>query len=91
MKQLQSSLEQYQRAYQEFDENKRELVSKEVLYCIIASRYYVIVAMQEEDLEEVSEQLQKSEGMRRRLNDHVTELQGQLAIEEQRSRFCTIL
>jgi myosin heavy subunit len=95
VKQLQSSLEQYQRAYQEFDENKRELVSKEVLYCIIASRYSiinnVIVAMQEEDLEEVSEQLQKSEGMRRRLNDHVTELQGQLAIEEQRSRFCTIL
>ena len=28
--------------------------------------------------------------MRRRLNDHVTELQGQLAIEEQRSKFCTI-
>ena len=91
MKQLQSSLEQYQRAYQEIDENKRELVSKEVLYCIIASRYSIINAMQEEDLEEVSEQLQKSEGMRRRLNDHVTELQGQLAIEEQRSRFCTIL
>ena len=39
MKQLQSSLEQYQRAYQELDENKRELVSKEVLYFIIASRY----------------------------------------------------
>ena len=42
-------------------------------------------------MEEISEQLQKSEGMRRRLNDQVTELQGQLAIEEQRSRFCTIL
>ena len=39
----------------------------------------------------MSEQLQKSDGMRRRLNDQVTELQGQLAIEEQRSRFCSIL
>ena len=37
------------------------------------------------------EQLEKSEGMRRRLNDQVTELQGQLAIEEQRSKFCAIL
>ena len=31
----------------------------------------------------VREQLKQSEGMRRRLNDQVTELQGQLAIEEQ--------
>lgn len=38
-----------------------------------------------------TDQLEKSEGMRRRLNDQVTELQGQLAIEEQRSKFCTIL
>lgn len=38
-----------------------------------------------------TEQLENSEGMRRRLNDQVTELQGQLAIEEQRSKFCTIL
>lgn len=47
--------------------------------------------LQEEELQEMTEQLHKSEGMRRRLNDQVTELQGQLAIEEQRSRFCTIL
>lgn len=38
-----------------------------------------------------TEQLQTSEGMRRRLNDQVTELQGQLAIEEQRSKLCNIL
>lgn len=38
-----------------------------------------------------AEQLETSEGMRRRLNDQVTELQGQLAIEEHRSKFCTIL
>ena len=38
-----------------------------------------------------AEQLEKSEGMRRRLNDQVTELQGQLAIEEQRSRFCVLI
>lgn len=38
-----------------------------------------------------TDQLEKSEGMRRRLNDQVTELQGQLAIEEQRSKLCTIL
>lgn len=38
-----------------------------------------------------AEQLEKSEGMRRRLNDQITELQGQLAIEEQRSKFCVIL
>ena len=38
-----------------------------------------------------AEQLETSEGMRRRLNDQVTELQGQLAIEEHRSRLCTIL
>lgn len=48
-------------------------------------------SVQEAELEEMSEQLQKSEGMRRRLNDQVTELQGQLAIEEQRSHFCTLL
>lgn len=44
----------------------------------------------EEELQTSTEQLQQSEMMRRRLNDHVTELQGQLAIEEQRSKFCTI-
>lgn len=44
----------------------------------------------EEELQTTNEQLQQSEMMRRRLNDHVTELQGQLAIEEQRSKFCTI-
>ena len=44
----------------------------------------------EEELQTASEQLQQSETMRRRLNDHVTELQGQLAIEEQRSKFCNI-
>ena len=38
-----------------------------------------------------AEQLDRSEGMRRRLNDQVTELQGQLAIEEQRSKICTIM
>lgn len=38
-----------------------------------------------------AEKLEKSEGMRRRLNDQVTELQGHLAIEEQRSKFCIIL
>lgn len=38
-----------------------------------------------------AEQLEKSEAMRRRLNDHVTELQGQLAIEEQRSKICVLL
>ena len=42
-------------------------------------------------MEEVSEKLQKSEGMRRRMNDEIAELQGRLAIEEQRSHFCTIL
>ena len=45
----------------------------------------------EQEYQETSEQLQKSENMRRRLQDQVTELQGQLAIEEQRSRFCTLL
>ena len=44
----------------------------------------------EEDIQIATDQLQQSETMRRRLNDHVTELQGQLAIEEQRSKFCTI-
>ena len=44
----------------------------------------------EEELQTTNEQLQQSEMMRRRLNDHVTELQGQLAIEEQRSKFCTV-
>ena len=47
--------------------------------------------LQEGELEAVKEQLQKSEGMRHRMNDEVTELQGRLAIEEQRSRFCTVL
>lgn len=44
----------------------------------------------EDELQTASEQLQQSETMRRRLNDHVTELQGQLAIEEQRSKICSI-
>ena len=44
----------------------------------------------EEELQTTSEHLQQSETMRRRLNDHVTELQGQLAIEEHRSKFCVI-
>lgn len=44
----------------------------------------------EEELQTTNEQLKQSEMMRRRLNDHVTELQGQLAIEEQRSKFCSI-
>lgn len=52
---------------------------------------YLLCCVQEGELEEMTEQLQKSEGMRRRLNDQVTELQGQLAIEEQRSHFCIIL
>ncbi len=45
----------------------------------------------EEQLTDNSELLQQSESMRRRLDDTVIELQGQLAIEEQRSKFCTIL
>ena len=38
-----------------------------------------------------TQKLDQSEGMRRRLHEQVTELQGQLAIEEQRSKFCTLL
>lgn len=45
----------------------------------------------EEEAKITAEQLQNSEGMRKRLYDQVTELQGQLAIEEQRSKFCSIL
>lgn len=44
----------------------------------------------EEQLTNTSELLQQSESMRRRLDDTVIELQGQLAIEEQRSKFCSI-
>lgn len=47
--------------------------------------------MLEKEVTLTAEQLESSEGMRRRLNDQVTELQGQLAIEEQRSKFCSIL
>lgn len=50
--------------------------------------FYVIV--QEEQNEELLDKLEQIEGMKRRLNDVVTELQGQLAIVEQRSNFCTI-
>lgn len=39
----------------------------------------------------LTEQLEQSEGMRRRLNDQVTVLQVQLAIEEQQSKFCVLL
>ena len=46
--------------------------------------------MQDQEVLSVHEQLEQSENMRRRLNDQVTELQGQLAIEEQRSRFCVL-
>ena len=49
------------------------------------------VCVQEQEGLSVREQLEQSEGMGRRLNDQVTELQGQLAIEEQRSRFCLIV
>ncbi|KAL5510761.1 hypothetical protein EMCRGX_G006362 [Ephydatia muelleri] len=45
----------------------------------------------EYELQSTGEQLKQSEGMRKRLQDQVTELQGQLAIEEQRSRFCVLL
>ena len=44
----------------------------------------------EQEVTFLMEQLEKSEGMRRRLNDQVTELQGQLALEEQRSKFCVL-
>ncbi|XP_064397958.1 uncharacterized protein LOC135344628 [Halichondria panicea] len=45
----------------------------------------------EEQLSGNSQLLQQSESMRRRLDDTVIELQGQLAIEEQRSKFCSIM
>jgi len=48
-------------------------------------------SIQEEQLTSVSEQLQQSEGMRRRLHEQVTELQGRLALEEQRSKVCSIM
>jgi len=49
------------------------------------------IRTQDQEVLSVREQLEQSENMRRRLNDQVTELQGQLAIEEQRSRFCVLL
>ncbi len=45
----------------------------------------------EEQLTDTGQLLQQSESMRRRLDDNVIELQGQLAIEEQRSKFCSIM
>ena len=45
----------------------------------------------EEEVSTKSEVLAQSETLRRRLHEQVTELQGQLAIEEQRSRFCAML
>lgn len=45
----------------------------------------------EEEVSTKSELLAQSETLRRRLHEQVTELQGQLAIEEQRSRFCAML
>ena len=46
--------------------------------------------MQEEQNVELLDKLEQIEGMKKRLNDVVTELQGQLAIVEQRSNFCSI-
>lgn len=46
---------------------------------------------QEAEVSQLDEELQQNEALRKRLNEQVTQLQGQLAIEEQRSRFCTIL
>ena len=51
----------------------------------------LIFYIQEEQLTSVSEQLQQSEGMRRRLHEQVTELQGRLALEEQRSKVCNVM
>ncbi len=45
----------------------------------------------EEQLSGNNQLLQQSESMRRRLDDTVIELQGQLAIEEQRSKFCSVM
>ena len=60
---------------------------------LIVIPYYAIlyVSKQEEQLTSVSEQLQQSEGMRRRLHEQVTELQGRLALEEQRSKVCSVM
>ena len=47
--------------------------------------------LKEEEVSTKTELLEQSESLRRRLHEQVTELQGQLAIEEQRSRFCVML
>ena len=47
--------------------------------------------LKEEEVSTKTELLEQSESLRRRLHEQVTELQGQLAIEEQRSRFCVVL
>ena len=44
---------------------------------------------QEEENVELHEKLEQTESMKRRLNDHVTELQGQLVMER-RSQLCSI-
>ena len=73
-------------AHMQLEQFQNQLAEYELAYEQLDSRRVEL----EEELQATGEQLQQSETMRRRLNDHVTELQGQLAIEEQRSKFCII-
>ena len=52
---------------------------------------FLLSRLQEAEVTQLDEELQQNEALRKRLNEQVTQLQGQLAIEEQRSRFCIIL
>jgi chromosome segregation ATPase len=74
-------------SYFQVEQLQNELAQYELAYQEIEAKNSEF----EREVTLTAEQLQKSENMRRRLNDQVTELQGQLAIEEQRSKFCSIL
>ena len=49
----------------------------------------MLQSLQEEENVELREKLEQTETLKRRLNDQVTELQGQLVME-QRSQLCCI-
>lgn len=84
---LHGTVSELQEHQQQLEELGAELAHYQSAYHELDTQHSTL----EEELGGTSEQLEKSEGMRRRLNDQVTELQGQLAIEEQRSRLCTLL
>ena len=71
----------------QLEQLQSDLAQYEVAYQELDTRRMEL----EQVLEGTADQLNQSETMRRRLNDQVTELQGQLAIEEQRSKFCILL